>query len=98
MSAALARQESQAIDAITFEGHTIVFHEHAGRPCLIVADAGRALGYASDGKRLADRIRGDWAEEMIEGCDFDTLTGDDLRALKARAGDTPLPGDPRRRA
>jgi len=76
---------------ITFEGTPLVFHKNDGRPCLIVADAGRALGYASDGKNLAEVVRKQWAEEMIEGKDFAILEGDDLRQFKALAALTEGP-------
>lgn len=74
-----------AEELITFEGVALVFHQHDGRPCLVASSAGRALGYASEGRALADVIRREWSAEMIRGRDFDVLEGEDLREFKARA-------------
>jgi prophage antirepressor-like protein len=65
----------------TFEGHTIPVYVFRGRPCVYAGDLGRALGYADDGKGLAESVRG-WPE-MKEPGDFAVLTGADLRDFKA---------------
>lgn len=66
-----------------FHGHPLSFYMFRGRPCAIAADVGRALEYANEGKALPDVIRKHWAEEMIEGKDFDVLSGSHLREFKA---------------
>jgi prophage antirepressor-like protein len=88
------RLVSAAITLITsqFEGHELTTYVFRGRICMIAAHVGRALSYADDGKRLVDRIRDDWADEFIEGNDFDVLTGAELREFKAIIGDTPDSG------
>jgi hypothetical protein len=53
------------------------------RPCVIAAAVGRALGYADGGRSLTERVRGEWADEMIRARDFAVLEGDDLREFKA---------------
>lgn len=60
-----------------------------GRLCAIAASVGRALGYADDGKKLADRVRDEWSSDLIPGHDFDVLEGDALREFKALSALTP---------
>jgi len=67
----------------SFEGQEVSFYEFRGRLCWIAAHVGHVLGYANEGKKLVDVVRVTWADEMIVGRDFDTLTGEDLRAFKA---------------
>lgn len=77
---------------VNFEGRPLVAYPFRGRHAWIAADVGRHLGYASAGKKLIDRMRDDWTDEMIEGDDFDTLTGADLAEFKAICEATPENG------
>ncbi len=73
-----------------FEGQPLpvfTFHE---RPCMIVGDVGRVLGYGDDGKLLVTSMRKLWGDELVRGTDFDTLEGEALAAFKALAGETPV--------
>jgi prophage antirepressor-like protein len=76
----------------TFEGRGLMFYLYQGRVCVVAAALGRALGYAGEGRKLGDRISGEWAGEFLAGTDFQVLTGAALRAFKALLGDTPDPG------
>lgn len=67
---------------VTFDGHPVRFHLFRGRICVVSAEVGAALGYADNGKSLVDVIRKQWGEELIEGEDFDVLTGTNLRDFK----------------
>lgn len=53
------------------------------RPCVIAAAVGKALGYADEGKGLAEVLRKQWVGEVIEGKDFAVLAGAELRDFKA---------------
>ncbi len=77
---------------IDFGGQPLTVHTFRGRPCVIAADVGRVLGYADDGKRLVDRLRSDWFDELIPARDIDTLRGDDLREFKDATRLTPESG------
>jgi len=86
-------QPAQGLIRLDFEGEALAFYTFRGRPCVVAADVGRALGYADSGKGLASAMRKEWADEMIDGKDFGVLTGDDLRQFKAfsaLAGDSPV--------
>lgn len=69
----------------TFEDHALTRITFHGRPCYPARDIGTALGYAQNGKRFADKVTGAWASEMVEGRDYEVLTGDALEALKLAA-------------
>lgn len=70
-----------------FEGQPLAFHSFRGETCIVAADLGRVLGYADDGKSLVEVITKHWADELIEGRDFEVLTGSYLRDFKAILGD-----------
>jgi prophage antirepressor-like protein len=76
----------------TFGGRGLTFYRFEERPVVLASSFGQVLGYANDGKKLADRIRDDWREDFIAGRDFYVLTGEKLRAFKRLLGDTPEPG------
>lgn len=54
-----------------------------GRDGWIARQVGEAIGYAQRGKRFATKITGDWANEFIQGRDYDLITGKELEAFKA---------------
>jgi prophage antirepressor-like protein len=70
---------------IELGGKSIAIHTHRARGCVIAADLGALLKYGNEGKGLADVIRKHWGDEVVEGRDFDVLSGDALRDFKARA-------------
>ncbi len=65
---------------VTLEGHTVAVYMFRGRPCVIAADLGRALGYASDGKGLVESIAG-WSE-LERPRDYGVLKYTSLREFK----------------
>lgn len=65
-------------DIINFEGHGLTVVTFKGRPALIAREVCAVLGYANEGGRGVDKITGDWADEFIEGQDFERLEGEDL--------------------
>lgn len=82
----LVAEEAAADAEFEFAGHTVRVWVFRGRPCILAAEAGRALGYANDGKELANMIRRHWNDDMILGRDFDVLTGSELREFKQLVG------------
>ena len=67
----------------TFEGSALTTMTYRGRPAWIAREVGAAIGYSHGGKRLPNKVMGDWAGEFIEGHDFEKLEGQDLVAFKA---------------
>lgn len=72
----------------SFNDNSLTFYSFRGRPCVIAADVGRALGYGDEGKGLVETITKNWLDEMIEGTDYMVLTNDDLREFKTTFEDT----------
>lgn len=64
-----------------FEGAPLTVYTFRDRPCMVVADVGRALGYGD--RKLGGTMRQNWSDELMSGIDFDTLDGDSLVAFKA---------------
>lgn len=75
-----------------FEGEPLVTFAWQGRPCWIARHIGARLGYSHEGKRLPNKILGDWADEFLSGHDFVVLTGEDLAAFNAGVAHAQLDG------
>ena len=67
----------------TFEGSPLTTLTYRGRPAWIAREVGAAIGYSHGGKRLPNKVTGDWNAEFIEGHDYMLLAGEDLAAFKA---------------
>lgn len=65
-----------------FEGAPLTTLTLHGRPAWIAREVGAAVGYSHGGKRLANKIGGDWSDEFIEGVDHQVLRGPQLALLK----------------
>ncbi len=70
----------------TFEGKPLVTVTWQGRPAWIARHIGERLGYSHGGKRLPNKILGEWADEFIAERDYTILSGDDLAAFKELPG------------
>lgn len=70
-----------------FGGSPRAIYSFRGKACMIAAEAGLALGYGENGKLLVTMMRRDWADELIEGRDYEVLTGQNLADFKAVWGD-----------
>lgn len=81
-----------------FEGEPLVTLTTQGRPAWSARHIGARLGYSHAGKRLPNKILGEWADEFIEGRDYAFLTGDELEAFKglAAGGPAEIPANTRR--
>jgi hypothetical protein len=79
-------------ETFDFEGRPLPFYVFKGRACIIASDAGAALGYGDDGKKLVDRIRDDWAAELIKTKDYDVLLDEELREFRRLSALTPESG------
>lgn len=81
----------------TFEGKTLTTLTVHDRPAWIAREVGEAIGYAQRGKRFASKLTGDWANELLEGRDYQVLTGGELSAFKEDffkgTGSVPLGGN-----
>jgi prophage antirepressor-like protein len=66
-----------------FEGAALVTLTYDGKPAWVARDIAALLGYSHGGKRLPNKILGDWKDEFIEGKDYAFLTGEELALLKA---------------
>ncbi len=66
-----------------FEGHRLTTIKFRGRPCWIARQIGASIGYSHAGKRLPNKITGEWSDEFIAGHDYELLQGEDLAAFKA---------------
>lgn len=69
-----------------FEGAPLLTFILDDRPCWVARHIGARLGYSHGGKRLPNKILGDWAEEFIEGHDYRLLEGAELAAFRASLG------------
>lgn len=67
----------------TFEGMPLTTMAIHDRPAWNAREVGEAIGYAQRGKRFASQITGDWANEFIEGHDYQVINGKELQAFKA---------------
>ncbi len=65
-----------------FEGRPLVTARLNGRAVWAAREIGELLGYANRGKRFASQITGDWGDELIEGLDYQVLSGPRLTAFK----------------
>jgi prophage antirepressor-like protein len=65
-----------------FEGRPLSTLTYKGRPAWIAREVGALLGYSHGGKRLANKITGDWSDEFIEGHDFEVLDHNELSIFK----------------
>lgn len=70
-----------------FEGTALTTITYRGRPAWIAREVGAAIGYSHGGKRLPNKVAGDWAAEFIDGHDYVMLEGDDLATFKAAVGE-----------
>ena len=68
-----------------FEGTEIATIIYRGRPCWVATQVGTAIGYEQEGRRFRDRMLNEWAEEFIDGRDWEILKGDKLREFKELA-------------
>ena len=72
----------------SFEGKAVAFFEWRGKRACLMADFGRGLGYARDGKALAQMFTKDWADEAKRGHHYDVVQGAaDMAELRAVLGD-----------
>lgn len=65
-----------------FEGQPLVTLTWDGRPCWVARHIGARLGYSHDGKRLPNKILGEWSDEFVAGHDYALLQGEDLAAFR----------------
>lgn len=77
-----ASKPGELVRAVEFEGHKVTTVVWEGRPVWIAREVGEALGYPNEGARFADKVRSEWAEEFIEGVDFEMLTNGRLATFK----------------
>jgi prophage antirepressor-like protein len=75
-----------------FEGEPLVTFAWQGRPCWIARHIGARLGYSHEGKRLPNKVLGDWADEFVPGHDFVVLTGRELAEFNAGLANAPIDG------
>jgi prophage antirepressor-like protein len=66
-----------------FEGQPLVTLTWDGRPCWVARHIGARLGYSHEGKRLPNKILGEWADEFVAGHDYALLQGEDLASFRA---------------
>jgi prophage antirepressor-like protein len=74
-------------------GQSFTTYTYKDQPAWFVYDVAKAAGYAQP-RRLADNIRGRWADEFEEGIEYVILTGaeaDLLRGALHQIGVDPLP-------
>lgn len=78
------------LQVFNFEGRALPSYTFRGRECWIAQDVARVLGYETKGWSSSWRrwVEGD---ELLDGQDFTTLRGPDLREFKAVLGDTADP-------
>ncbi|KYF51907.1 hypothetical protein BE04_18835 [Sorangium cellulosum] len=79
---------AMAVVTTVFEERDLTTYLFRGRPCMVAADVGRALGYADDGKALVEVMKKHWADELLPGKDMEVLSGYELREFKALLKDT----------
>ena len=68
--------------AFEFEGQSVTTYFIDDRPCWLARDVGVLLGYSHGGKRLANKVAGEWAEEFVANTDFLRLDGKLLSSFK----------------
>jgi len=69
-----------------FEGSPLVTLNYDGRPAWPARHIGTRLGYSHGGKRLPNKILGEWKDDFIEGKDYAILAGEELAAFKKLTG------------
>lgn len=74
-----------------FEGQPLVTLTWNGRPCWVARQIAARIGYGHDGKRLPNKILGDWSREFIAGHDYALLQGAELHAFHAAVAAEGLP-------
>lgn len=74
-----------------FEGQPLVTLTWEGRPCWVARHIGARLGYSHEGKRLPNKILGEWADEFVPGHDYALLQGEDLASFHAAIVASGLP-------
>lgn len=74
-----------------FEGKPFTTLTWQGRPAWVARQVGQVLGYSGQGKRLTNKILGEWNAEFLDGRDYAFLEGDDLAAFRAMSADGPEP-------
>jgi prophage antirepressor-like protein len=67
-----------------FHGSTVHTLTLDDRPAWIAREIGEALGYARDGKRLVNKIKGEWSEDFLPHHDFELVVGEQLALVKAQ--------------
>ena len=86
----------QEIARIEFDQHLLTFMQCRSRPCVPARQVGAAIGMSHKGKRLPTMITHEWADEFVEGVDYDRLRGEELAmvrgVLERGTQDVPLPG------
>jgi prophage antirepressor-like protein len=75
-----------------FEGATINTITYKGKLCWVASEIGQTLGYSRNGSRLVDKITESWSEEMLDGCDYTVLQGEELADFKSLLEPTPESG------
>jgi len=65
-----------------FDGKNITTITYRGEPAWIAREVGSVLGYAMEGKRLPNKINGDWSPEFVDNKDYLILKGRELIDLK----------------
>lgn len=66
-----------------FDGQTLNTIIYRGRPCWVAKEVGNALGYPNNGRRLANKMLGEWNSEFMVGKDFVKIEGSELVDFKA---------------
>lgn len=74
-----------------FEGQPLVTLTWEGRPCWVARHIGARLGYSHEGKRLPNKVLGEWADEFIPGHDYALLQGEDLATFHAAVAAAGMP-------
>lgn len=69
---------------VPFEGRELAIHMFRGKPCVIAKELGEMLGYSADG--FNNTLRS-WKDELIDGVDITTLSGEDLKEFRGVLGD-----------
>lgn len=72
-----------------FEGQPFTTLTWHNRPAWVARHVGRVLGYSGEGKRLTNKILGEWNAEFLDGRDYAFLEGDDLAAFRTMSADGP---------
>ena len=82
-----------AFDLLTreFDGKPLTTLTFRERPAWVARHIGALLGYAGHGKRLVNKILGEWNAEFEEGHDYVFLEGEALAAFRAASAETPAP-------